>query len=153
MRTAVLTLLALLMFPGLASAQRYSVLPGVHQLPNDLVGYLEYLQDQQLESLKLFTDYLEERVEEKAVPEGVLLNVQAIYTEAQLKATADPNVKREKLAELTDIYSKREKLDASAPRNTWFGVDRVKLGNMMRTEFETFSKEAERTPKDPPRKK
>lgn len=142
MRLLLPAILLMLVLASNASAQRYNVQPERYRMPNDLTEYLTYLQDQQLDSLKQFTSYLETRVQEKQVPQGVLLNVQAIYLEAQLKATSDPAEKREKLVELTELYQKREELDSRSPNPTWFGVNRVKLGEMMRSEFETFSNKA-----------
>ncbi|QDU77980.1 hypothetical protein Pan97_50590 [Bremerella volcania] len=143
MRTIVLTFLLLLASTQVTTAQQVNYIgPGNVRLPDGLVSYMRYLQAEQLESLKLFTTYLEKRVEEKAVPEGILLNAQAIYTEAQLRATDDRAVKQEKLDELVEIENKRIKLDSQTPNTTWFGVDRVAIGKMMKAEYEAFSKEA-----------
>ncbi len=146
MRFILPVILLVLALTSTASAQRYNVRPDLYRTPNDLTEYLTYLQDQQLDSLKQFTSYLQDRVQGKQVPQGVLLNVQAIYLEAQLKATPDLAEKREKLVELTDLYKKREELDARSPNTTWFGVNRVELGEMMRSEFETFTKKAQSPP-------
>ncbi|MBA2114690.1 hypothetical protein [Bremerella alba] len=153
MRNVVLAFLLLLASAQVATAQRVNINgPGNVRLPEGLVTYMQYLQEEQLESLQLFTTYLEERVKEKAVPEGVLLNVQAIYTEAQLRASGDKVVKQEKLGQLVEIYDKRKQLDAQNPNATWFGVNRLKLGTMMQTEYEAFRREAEQPKKASPRK-
>jgi len=136
--------------PTTAYAQRVSVLPGVHRLPNDLTGYLEFLQDQQLASLERFSEFLKERVKEKKVPEGAYLNFQAVYLEAQVHAERDPQKKQEKLKGLTKLYEERKKLDSRRPNATWFGVDRVKIGDLMKSEFEAFRRlQAEELPKQP----
>ncbi|GAA4432323.1 hypothetical protein [Bremerella cremea] len=147
----VAILLLFLALPSPVLAQEVRTYPGVPPLQEGLPEYLAFLQQQQLQSLKLFTTYLAERVEKKAVPEGIFLNAQAIYIEAQVKATPNPAEKREMLAELSELYAKRKQLDADSPNATWFGVDRVELGKMMQTEFETFSKEAERPSTNPKR--
>ncbi|MEW4563551.1 hypothetical protein AB1K70_13545 [Bremerella sp. JC770] len=143
MRTIILAFLLLLAFTQVTMAQQVKYIgSGNGPLPQGLVSYMQYLQAEQLESLKLFTTYLEKRVEEKAVPEGVLLNVQAIYTEAQLRATTDRTVKQEKLNELVEITNKQKQLDERTPNTTWYGVDRVKLGKMMKAEYEAFREKA-----------
>lgn len=153
MRTIVLAFSLLLVLPQIATAQRVNYIgPGDVRLPEGLVTYMRYLQTEQLESLQLFTTYLEKRVEEKAVPEGVLLNAQAIYTEAQLRSSDDRAVKQEKLDELVEIYDKRKQLDAQSPNATWFGVNRVQLGTMMKSEYEAFRQEANPPEKASPRK-
>jgi len=124
-------------------AQRVSVLPGVNRVPADLRGYLQFLQKQQLDSLKQFTSYLEERVKEKKVPDGVLLNAKAILTEAEVHAAQSPMDKNKKIEELAKIYEKRTKLDSENPKQTWFGVDRVAIGKLMRSEFTRFQSKIE----------
>jgi len=153
MRTIVLTFLMLLALAQSATAQQVKTIgPAGARLPPGLVETMRYLQQQQLGSLQLFTTYLEKRVNEKAVPEGVLLNAQAIYTEAQIRATGDPAIKKEKLDDLVEIYARRKQLDARTPNATWFGVSRVKLGALMQTEYEAFRKEADSPAETSPRK-
>ena len=147
----VAILVLFLAIPVVTVAQEVRTYPGVPPLQPGLPQYLAFLQQQQLESLKLFTDYLEVRVKEKAVPPGILLNAQAIYVEAQVQATRDPVEKREMLSQLSELYDKRKELDAETPTATWFGINRVELGKMMQTEFEAFSKEAELPSKTPKR--
>lgn len=152
MRTIVLAVLLLLASTQVATAQEVRTFgSGNGPLPEGLVPTLQLLQEERLASLKLFTTYLEERVKEKAVPEGVLLNAQAIYTEAELRATDDRQVKQEKLDQLVEIYEKRKKLDARTPNDTWFGVSRVEIGTMMKAEYEAFRKEADQ-PKQAPQR-
>ncbi|PQO31670.1 hypothetical protein C5Y97_19860 [Blastopirellula marina] len=79
------------------------------------------------------------------------MNVQAIYLEARSKATSDPAEKREKLVKRTDLYQKREEIDSRSPNPTWFGIDRVKLEEMMRSEFEAFANKAQSPPTTPRR--
>ena len=152
MRTLVLASLLLLASAQVVSAQEVRINgPNAAQLPAGLVETLRFLQAEQLESLKLFTTYLEKRVEEKAVPEGVLLNAQATYTQAQLRATGDPAVKREMLDKLVEIDAKRVQLDRRTPNTTWYGVNRVELGKMLKAEHEAFRKQAELPAQAPPR--
>lgn len=145
------TTIIVLLLSGLASAQQLGTLPGVQRIPDDLVDSLKILQQQQLDSLKLFTEYLEPRVKAKEVPPGVLWNAKAIYLEAQVYAETDREVKRERLEELTEIYVKRKELDAAAPNDTWFGVNRLRLGELTRQEFETFRRKAASVRVAPPR--
>lgn len=144
MRTIILTALILLASSRVATAQQVNYIgPGNVRMPEGLVAYMQFLQKEQLESLKLFTTYLEKRVEEKAVPEGILLNAKSIYAEAQLRATSDPAVKQEMLSELAQIDKKRIQLDTKTPNATWFGVNRVEIGKLMKAEHEAFQKQAE----------
>ncbi len=153
MRTLIFTAVMLLCGTQVASAQQVNYIgPGNVRLPQGLVAYMQSLQQEQLESLRLFTTYLEKRVEEKAIPEGVLLNTQAIYTEAQLRATGDPAVKQEMLDKLVEIDTKRVQLDRRTPNTTWYGVNRVELGKMLKAEHEAFRKQAEQPVKAPPGK-
>ncbi|MFN3149460.1 hypothetical protein [Bremerella sp.] len=152
MRTIVLAVLLFLASTQVATAQNVRTFGSTNgPLPEGLVPTLQMLQEEQLASLKLFTTYLEGRVKEKAVPEGVLLNAKAVYTEAELRATSDRSVKQEKMDELVEIYDKRKKLDARTPNKTWFGVNRQEIGTMMKAEYEAFRKQAEQPPKTPPR--
>lgn len=152
MRSIILAFLLILASTQVATAQTLNYIgPGNVRMPEGLVNYMRYLQEEQLESLQLFTTYLEKRVEDKAVPEGLLLNAKAMYTEAELRASDDPAVKQEKLDELVAIYGKRKQLDAQTPNATWFGVNRVKIGAMMKDEFEAFRKEAAQPGKASPR--
>lgn len=143
--------LIVLTLAGPASAQQIGTLPGVHRVPADLVESLQILEGQQLDSLKQFTAYLEQRSKAKAVPSGLYWNAKAIYVEAQVHAETDPQAKRERLEELTEIYKERVALDAASPNRTWFGVNRVKLGELTRQEFETFRREAASVRVAPPR--
>lgn len=153
MRTLVLTLLLFVASAQVANAQQVNYIgPGNVRMPEGLVTYMRSLQQDQLESLKLFTTYLEKRVKEKAVPEGILLNARAIYAEAELRASDDPAVKQEKLDELVEIDNKRIQLDARTPNTTWYGVNRVEIGKMMKAEHEAFLKEAQQPKKTPPGK-
>ena len=151
MRTILLTLFIGVCLNQTIFAQETRTYPGSPELPDGLVQYLGFLQEQRLDSLKRFRGFLAERVEQKAVPKGALLNFDAIYTEAQLKAAVDPAVRREKLEELTALYKQREKLDADNPMATWFGVDRVKLGEMMRSEYESYVQKTARSTNSPKR--
>ncbi|MBI1248517.1 hypothetical protein GC197_11845 [bacterium] len=151
MRTALLTLFLVVCLSQSIFAQEVRTYPGAPDLPDSLVEYLGFLQQQRMDSLKRFRGFLVERVEQKAVPKGALLNFDAIYTEAQLKAAVDPAVKREKLEELTALYKQREKLDAANPNATWFGVDRIKLGEMMRSEYESYMQKTAQSPNSPRR--
>ena len=137
--TATLVVFAL---TGFAAAQQLGTLPGVQRVPADLVASLRLLQDQQLDSLERFTNYLEQRAKNKTIPPGLHWNARAIYVEAQAQAERAPQEKRLRLAELAEIYEKRQELDARSPNDTWFGVNRLKLGELMRREFEAFRREA-----------
>ena len=146
--TAALVVFAL---TGSASAQQIGTLPGVQRVPEDLVASLQLLQKQQLDSLQRFTNYLEQRVKDKTIPPGLHWNARAIYVEAQAQAERDPQEKRLRLAELAEIYEKRQELDARTPNDTWFGVNRLKLGELMRREFEAFRRETAPPPPVSPR--
>jgi len=137
MRTFLCALILLVLCSPVA-AQRYSTLPGVVEVPNDLKMHLKYLQEQQLDALQLFTEYLEERVEKKEVPEGLLWNARAVLIEAEMYALKDPQKKKKKMGDLEKIYEKRKQLDADQPDRTWFGVDRVAIGKLMRSEFQRY---------------
>lgn len=153
MRTIILAALALLASAQVATAQQVNYIgPGNVRMPEGLVSYMQDLQAEQIESLKLFTTYLEKRVEEKAVPEGILLNVKSIYATAQLRASEDPAVKQQLLDELVEIDKKRIQLDEQTPNATWFGVNRVEIGKLMKAEHEAFRKEAEKPKQATPRK-
>lgn len=146
MRLLFPAILLLLASVSPALAQRSYVPLDQVRAPNGLTQYLEGLQELQLDSLKQFTTYLEARVQAHEVPEGVLLNVQAIYTESQLRATSDPVIREEKRIQLIGLYQKRKELDSVSPVTTWFGVDRVKLGEMMRSEYTAFAREVAAPP-------
>ena len=151
MRLLIPAILLLLASASPAFAQRSYVPLDQVRTPSGLTQYLADLQELQLDSLKQFTTYLEGRVQAGEVPEGVLLNVQAIYTESQLRAASDPTIREEKLIQLTGLYQKRKELDSVSPFTTWFGVDRVKLGEMMRSEYADFAREGSAPPQPPGR--
>lgn len=151
MRLLFPSLLLLLASTSPALAQRSYVSLDQVRTPDGLTEYLAGLQELQLDSLKQFTTYLEKRVQAHELPEGMLLNVQAIYMESQLRATSDPITREEKLVQLTGLYQKRKELDSVSPFTTWFGIDRVKLGEMMRSEYAAFVREGSAPPQSPRR--
>ncbi|MCC9607018.1 hypothetical protein LOC68_14950 [Blastopirellula sp. JC732] len=137
-----LTVMLSLLIGGGAFAQEVRVLPGPHALPNGLSDYMHFLARQQLDSLRLFSDYMEQRAKENQVPRGLYLNAKAMQLQAELASAEDPALKKELLTEMAKLYDERLKLDANTPNQTWYGVDRVKLGDYMKREYQLFEQQA-----------
>jgi len=137
-----LTFLWAFMVGGGAFAQEVRVLPGPHALPHDLPAYMQFLAKQQIDSLRLFSDYMEQRANENKIPRGLYLNAKAMQLRAELASAQDAAVKKELLTEAAKLYDERVRLDAETPDRTWYGVDRVKLGEYMKQEFQLFQQQA-----------
>lgn len=137
-----LTLLLPLLLGGGVFAQDVRVLPGSPPLPTGLAEYMHFLGQKQLESLRLFSDYMEQRAAENQIPRGLYLNAKAMQLQAELAAAQDPAAKKELLTQMAKLYDERVRLDADSPDQTWYGVDRVKLGDYMKREFQLFEQQA-----------
>lgn len=148
-----LTLLLSLWLSGGAYAQDVRVLPGAPPLPNGLTDYMQFLAQQQLDSLRLFSDYMEQRAEGNQIPRGLYLNAKAMQLKAELAAAQDPAAKKELLSQMAKLYDERVRLDADSPGQTWYGVDRVKLGDYMKREFQLFEQQAAEKAQQPTPKK
>ncbi|MGY8769212.1 MAG: hypothetical protein ACKVH8_12405 [Pirellulales bacterium] len=110
-------------FSGTTFAQRYSHFPGVRVLPNNLPAYLSHLQQQRIESLQLFTEHLEKQYKAGKVPQGILLNVQAIQKKAEFDASKDVKQRGKLNQELIKLQQQRMQLDRSSSNQTWYDVD------------------------------
>ncbi|EAQ82137.1 hypothetical protein [Blastopirellula marina] len=150
-RQAILTLmLALsLVLSGKLLSQEVRVLPGSPALPEGLSEYLQWHAQLQIDSLRLFSDYMEQRAKEKQVPRGLYLNAKAMQLQAELAAAEDPMAKKELLTQMAKLYDERVRLDADSPGRTWYGVDRTQLGDYMKREFQLFEKTAAQREKQP----
>lgn len=125
---------------GTTFAQRYSQFPGVRVLPNNLHAYLSHLQQQRTQSLQLFTEHLEKQYKAGNIPQGILLNVQAIQKKAEFDSATDHKERSKLNAELIKLQQQRLQLDSRSSNRTWYGVDRVKLGTYLQREYQTFAR-------------
>ncbi|WP_146431904.1 hypothetical protein [Blastopirellula retiformator] len=132
-----------------AAAQEVRVSPGQHALPNDLTAYMKFLAGQQIESLRLFSDYMQQRADDKQIPRGLYLNAKAMQLQAELASAQDPMAKKELLTEMAKLYDQRVQLDAGSPQQTWYGVDRTKLAQYMKREYQLFQQQAAEQTKKP----
>ncbi|UUO06538.1 hypothetical protein M4951_24740 [Blastopirellula sp. J2-11] len=130
-------------------SQEVRVLPGSPALPEGLSEYLHWHAQLQLDSLRLFSDYMEQRSKEKQVPRGLYLNAKAMQLQAELASAEDPVAKKELLTQMAKLYDERVRLDAGSPDRTWYGVDRTQLGDYMKREFQLFEKGAAERKKQP----
>ncbi|MEX0791904.1 MAG: hypothetical protein WD045_02120 [Pirellulaceae bacterium] len=133
------------MLASTASAQQ-SILPGPRELPADLLGHLELLREQQLHYLKQFSEYAEARYQAGEVPKGIALHAQAYYKRAQLQHEQDPAKRKELTDEMVKLTRVQQELDTNNPQQTWFGVDKLRLGGYLRVEWERFRQELPDTP-------
>lgn len=133
------------MLASTASAQQ-SILPGPRELPADLLGHLELLREQQLHYLKQFSEYAEARHQAGEIPQGVALHAQAYYKRAQIQQEQDPVKRQELTDEMVKLSRVQQELDANTPQQTWFGVDKLRLGGYLRVEWERFRQELPETP-------